>query len=93
MHTLTRSVRFTLAAALLVPCLALGWFMAVPDTLTPFNYLLLAGLLTALAAVAVTTYRNTQETGSMAQILHEADIAPSATTSVGGGRPRSRPQP
>ena len=93
MRTLTSSVRLTLALTLLVPFLALGWFMAVPDTLTPFNYLLLAGLLTALAAVAVTTYRHTQETGSMAQLLHEADIAPSATTSVGGGRPRSRPQP
>ena len=76
MRTPSYSLRsLTLGLALLVPCLALLWFVGVPGTLTPVSYMLFATLLTALTVVAMITYSNAQATSSMAQLIHEADIA------------------
>lgn len=78
MRTFTNSVRFTVATALLVPCLAWAWASTVPDTLTPLSYAIFAGLLTALAGVALITYKNAQATVSVAHLLREADSTGSA---------------
>ena len=78
----------TLALALLVPCLALLWLVGVPGTLTPISYMLFAALLTALTVVAMITYSNAQATSSMAQLIHEADIARHRTSTRQGGRHR-----
>ena len=79
MHTFTNTVRFTVATALLVPGLAWMWASTVPDTLTPLSYAIFAGLLTALAAVALNTYKNAQATVSVARLLRDADSTGSAT--------------
>ena len=70
----------TLALSLLVPCLALLWLLAVPGTLTPLSYSFFAALSTALTVVAMITYQNAQAPASMAQLIYEADSAPSAAT-------------
>lgn len=80
MQTFTNTVRFTVATALLVPGLAWMWASTVPDTLTPLSYAIFAGLLTALAAVALITYKNAQATVSVAHLLRDADTTGSATT-------------
>ena len=80
MHTFTNTVRFTVATALLVPGLAWMWASTVPDTLTPLSYAIFAGLLTALAAVALNTYNNAQATMSVAHLLRDGDSTGSATT-------------
>lgn len=62
MRTLTSSVRFTLATAMLVPCLALAWATGVPDALIPLGYALFAGLLTALLVDALTPLKIARST-------------------------------
>lgn len=93
MRTSSNSLRsVTLALALLVPCLALLWLVGVPGTLRPTSYMLIATLLTALTVVAMITYSNAQATSSMAQLIHEADIAaPPASTHGKGAAPQARP--
>ena len=80
MRTLTDSARFTFALALLIPSLAVLWFVAVPDTLTPASYLFLAALLTGLGAVGLTTYGNTEPARSIARVLYRADFTPARAT-------------
>lgn len=93
MRTSSNSLRsVTLALALLVPCLALLWLVGVPGTLRPTSYMLFAALLTALTVVAMITYSNAQATSSMAQLIHEADIAGSpAPAHAKGAAPQARP--
>ena len=93
MLTSSNSLRsLTLALAVLVPCLALLWLVGVPGTLTPTSYMLFAALLTALTVVAMITYSNAQATSSMAQLIHEADIAASpAPAQAKGAAPQARP--
>jgi len=75
MRILASPARLTAALFLLVPVIAVTWILAVPEALSPLNYLIFAALLTALTAIALITYGNAQATGSMAQVLHEADGA------------------
>ena len=91
MRTRISSIRFTFALATLVPILALTWVFAVPDALTPLSYMYFAGLLSALAAVALITFKNAQATDSVGQLLHETDIA-AARETIGTGAPRTGPQ-
>ena len=80
----------TLTLALPVPCLALLWLVGVPGTLTPTSYTLFAALLTALTVVAMIAYSNAQATSSMAQLIHEADIAVPAPAHAKGEVPQAR---
>jgi fructose-specific phosphotransferase system IIC component len=92
MRTLTSSFRFTVATAVLVPCLALAWTLGVPDAFTPLSYALFAGLLSALTAIALMTYRNGQTTASVAQVLQDAESAgPSTTRGVRRAASQFRP--
>lgn len=92
MRPLTSSSRFTLILAMLVPCLALLWLTAVPNTLAPLSYVIVAGLSTALAIVGAITYNNAQATSSVAQVLHEADGGSSSSArGVRRTAPRERP--
>lgn len=67
--------RIQVALALFVSLLVVLWWTAVPDRLSLTSYVLVSGLLAAIAAVAAISYNNSQSTGSLAQILHEADVA------------------
>jgi hypothetical protein len=77
MIPLANLTRFTLGFALLAAALASLWLVAVPDTLAPSTYAVFAALVTALAAVALLTYKNGQAAGSMGHLLHETDITAS----------------
>lgn len=91
MNTLTRSTGVQLALALAIATgAAVLWFAAVPNWLTPLTYVVVVGLVTALAAVALFTYRSAQPTGSMAQLIHEADTADPATARRAPGASQSR---
>jgi len=85
-----RSLSITLS--LVIASLALLWLVAVPGTLSPLSYWFLATLFTALTLVAMITYQNAQAPSSMAQLIHEADVAPSATRDVRGAGTQARPQ-
>ena len=70
-----RSTRFTLILSLLATGIALVWLLAVPSTFNSFGTLLVGALVAAFATVAVITYKNAQANGSMAQIIHDVDVA------------------
>ncbi len=93
MRTPVRSVRsLSITLSLVIASLALLWLVAVPGTLTPLSYWFLATLFTALTIVALITYQNAQAPSSMAQLIHEADVAPSAATrDVRGAGTQARP--
>jgi hypothetical protein len=66
-----------LGLALVVPGIALVWLLAVPDTFTTFSAVLVAALSTAFTTVAIVTYKNAQADPTVAQLLHEVDVAAS----------------
>jgi hypothetical protein len=76
---------FTLSTTLLVAGLGLTWALAVPETLAPLSYAALAGLLTAMLAVALNTFKNARATVTVAQLLHDAD-----TSGSRGARPERK---
>jgi hypothetical protein len=82
MIPLLNTKRVTVSMALVVPCLLSIWWLAGPDTVTTSTYAMGGALLTALAAITAVTYRNSQATGSMGQLLHETENAPSSSVPV-----------
>lgn len=92
MRTLASPFRVPAALAVLVPLLALIWLVAVPDVLTPLSYAAAVGLLAALGTIALHTYKNAQPTGTVAQLLHDADSAGSSSTGT-IKRPASQHRP
>jgi hypothetical protein len=66
--------QYTIAAALLVPCVLALWMLLVPDRLSPLTYLLTTTIVLASAAVTLTAWQNGQGTGSMAQLIHETEV-------------------
>jgi hypothetical protein len=75
MTPLSNSTRFKVGFGLLACCLLSLWLMGVPETLTVSTYAMVATLLIALTAVAVTAFRNGQATGSIGQLIYETDVA------------------
>jgi hypothetical protein len=66
--------QYTIAAALLVPCVLALWMLLVPDRLSALTYLLTTTIVLASAAVTLTAWQNGQGTGSMAQLIHETEV-------------------
>ena len=73
MTPLTYTTKFTVAAALLPPCMVALWMMAVPEMLSSSTYAAFAALLVALAGITFLTFRNGQAPGSMGQLLHATE--------------------
>ena len=78
----TSTKRMTLSVAIVVPVLLSVWWLAGPEALTTSTYAMGGALLTALAAITAVTYRNSQSTGSLGQLLHLTDTAPSSSLPV-----------
>jgi hypothetical protein len=91
MRALTRLVRIEFALIALA-ALAVLWFFAVPNVITPLSYGLLLGIVIALASIALITYKNAQAADSVAQLLHETEVtmSPAAPADPGSARPGSR---
>jgi len=62
--------------ALLLPCAAALWLLALRGAMEPATYAVLAVLTIATALVAFNTWKNGQAAGSMGQLIHETDVAP-----------------
>ncbi len=82
------SMRFTMAIALGLPCLASLSVLAGPGSMAGSTYVVLATLLVALAAVALKTYANGQATGSLGQMLHETGMQPATEPNTAPRRAR-----
>ena len=78
--TRTRTI---LGAALLLPFAGSVWLLFMGPTMSSSTFAALAALFVALAAVGLNTWRNGRATGSVGQVIHEADLAP-ATARHGG---------
>jgi hypothetical protein len=79
MTSLTKN-RLTVAAALAVPFAAAAWWLfiaAAPAVASTYAFLAL--LVIAVALVGINTWYNGQPTGSMAQVIYEADRTPETT--------------
>ncbi len=84
MMTLSMQNKIVVTVAVAVAC-ALAWLWMSTSAATPSTYAFFALLLLSVALVGFNTWNNGQPTGSMAQVIHEADItsapaAPSADT-------------
>lgn len=77
MRTYTGSTAFQRYLAVAVPLVVLAWFVTVPAVFTTSSFLAVAGLLAALGWIAMNTYLNGQPAASLAQVIHDADDAPS----------------
>ena len=63
-------------AVMFVTCLGiLTWLWMVPALMSRSTFAIVAVFLAGGTTVAITTWRNAQATGSMAQILYEAEAA------------------
>lgn len=74
MTPLTDTTRLTLAVALVTPCMAALWLMALPGTVSPSTYALFATLLLALAAIVLHMVRNGDAAG-MGELVHATEVA------------------
>ena len=73
---MTMRNRMTLAVALLLPVTTWLWLIAVPGAVGSSTYAMFAALVIAMTVIGLTTWKNSQATGSMGQLLHETDITP-----------------
>lgn len=74
MTPLTRLDRATVAVALGLPCItSLVLMIWAPGVVTPTTYAVVASLLLATAAIAISTWKSAQGTGSMGQLLYETE--------------------
>ena len=81
--------RLTMAAALAVPFAAAAWWLfiaAAPAVASTYAFVAL--LVIAVMLVGLNTWRNGQPTGSVAQVIYEADTTPGASpTTMPAARP------
>ena len=68
--------RLTIAAAVGVPCAAALWLLTSGTAAVPSTYLFVVLVAAAMAVVGLNTWNNGQAAGSLAQVIHEADITP-----------------
>jgi hypothetical protein len=73
----------TVALAVALPCAAALWLLTTAASPVPSTYAFFAVLVASLAVVAMKTWNGGQPTGSMAQVIHTADVAPA-------GKPAAR---
>jgi hypothetical protein len=76
MRTFTKSRKTLLTVALLLTTLTMLWWVAVPNGLAPASFLLIGLLMAGLVIIGRLNYDNSQDTGSLAQMLHETERAP-----------------
>jgi len=72
----TRSTRFIVAFALLVPFAASLWIAAVPETMSASTFAVFAALITATASITLNTINSGRAAGSVGQLLQQAEAAP-----------------
>jgi hypothetical protein len=74
MTSLTQD-RMTVAIAIALPCALAVWLLATATSAVPSTYMFVALLAVAVAFIGFTIWNNGQASGSIAQVIHEADTA------------------
>ncbi len=68
--------RIAVAVAVLVPSVVALWLWTTAAAAVPSTYAFVALLVLSIALIGFNTWSNSQPTGSLAQVIHEADITP-----------------
>jgi hypothetical protein len=79
MTSLTQN-RITAAVALLLPGAATLWLLMRSSMAGTGTYAVFAALVIAIALIALNTWKNSQPTGSVGQLIHDVDETSSPTT-------------
>ena len=79
MTSFTRD-RLTLGIAVALPAAAVLWMLTAQTLAAPSTYVFVVLLVAALGVIGFNTWRNSQATASVAQVIHEADVTPVAAT-------------
>jgi hypothetical protein len=80
--------RLTLTGAVAVPCAAAAWWLFAAPPAVASTYAFVALLVIGVTLVGINTWYNGQPTGSMAQVIYEADRTSDTTPTT---MPVSRP--
>ena len=83
--TFAKESRLTIAVAVGALCVAGLWVSTSSGPAVPSTYVFIVLVAVAMVLVGLNTWNNGQATGSMAQVIHEADMTPStelASTTV-----------
>ena len=78
--------RIAIAVAVVVPSVVALWLWTTAAAAVPSTYAFVALLVLSMALVGFNTWNNSQPTGSLAQVIHEAEITPA----MGALRPADR---
>ena len=81
-----RPNRITIVAAFVVPAAVAVWLWTAAAAAVPSTSAFIAVLLISAALVGLNTWKNGQATGSLAQVIHEADTR-HGTPASGPGDP------
>ena len=74
--------RIAVAVAVLVPSVVALWLWTTAAAAVPSTYAFVALVVLSMAFVGFNTWNNSQPTGSLAQVIHEADITPATGPSA-----------
>lgn len=91
MRNFTKSTQALFTAIMLLVTLSVLWLVAVPNGMAPASFLLVGLLLAGFVAIARLNYDNSQDTGSLAKMLHQTNgvpvvVKPSPRSDRGHGR-------
>lgn len=81
--------RMTLGLAIAAPCVVALWILTTRSAAMPSTYMFVTIFVIGVGIVGFNTWRNSRATGSMAQVIHEADVSgavPVVTETVTPGR-------
>jgi len=90
MTSLTQN-RITTAVALLLPGAATLWLLMRSTMAGAGTYAVFAALVVAIVLIALNTWKNSQPTGSVGQLIHDVDVT-SLPTARGAAVPASAEQ-
>ena len=82
MHANFNSTVFQRVLVVAISVVALAWFLIVPVLMTSSAFVALCGLLAASAWILKTAYVNAQPASSLAQSLHDAEVAAAAAATT-----------
>jgi hypothetical protein len=77
--TSTTQNRSTVAIALVLPSAATVWLLTRSSAAVPATYAAVAALTIATAIVALNTWKSSQPTRSVDQLIYEMEVVPSST--------------
>jgi hypothetical protein len=74
------------AATLTIPTVAIAWLTLVPGMMSPGTFVAAAAVAIGAGAVGLRTWRSGQATGTIGQVIHDAEAARKVERQTTAGR-------